>query len=154
MLNQKSMIKFFKENQDKTSKYTKIGPCRESKARKAAEGEIVVTVIKDIIETQNTAGPNDIVIQGRAGEMYIMTFEKFQARYVVDKPLTDVFQLYVPSGTCIAFEYLGEPFKFIAPWNEEMLVCYGDYLATTDDSIPKVYRIERSVFEDTYKKII
>ena len=43
---------------------------------------------------------------------------------------------------------------FMAPWNEEMIVHNGDFLATTDAFIPEVYRIERDAFFKTYQKLL
>lgn len=150
MFKQEDMIEYFKDNIEKANKYKKVGLVS---VRKAVDGEIVVTIIDNVVETENKAGSNHVVVRGPKGELYTMSMDKFKARYVVDKPVTNDFQDYTPSGTCIAFKYLGDSFKFIAPWSEEMLVCSGDYLATTEPSIPEVYRIEKSAFEKTYRKM-
>lgn len=148
---QKSMIDLFKKNVHLTNLYKKVGSVM---ARLAKVGEEIVTVIDGKVETKNTAKENDVVIKGLKGEEYIIGQEKFKARYTVNKPVSAEFSTYEPNGTCIAYEYQGENMVFMAPWNEEMIVHNGDFLATTDAFIPEVYRIERDAFFKTYQKLL
>jgi hypothetical protein len=148
---QKFMINLFKKNVHLTHLYKKVGSVM---ARLAKAGEEIVTAIDGKIETKNTAKENDVVIKGLKGEEYIIGHEKFKARYTVNKPVSDDFTTYEPNGTCIAYEYQGESMVFMAPWNEEMIVHNGDFLATTDAFIPEVYRIERDAFFKTYQKLL
>lgn len=57
----------------------------------------------------------------------------------------------VPKPTIDAFKYEGEPFKFIAPWGEEMICYEGDMLARTIGKKTDIYRIEKDAFSLTYK---
>ena len=58
---------------------------------------------------------------------------------------------YAPIGTVYAYAYFGKSFTFTAPWNEEMIVEPGDFIATTELGSNDVYRIQREVFEQTYR---
>lgn len=148
---QQSMIDLFKKNTHLTALYKKFGAVM---ARLAKVGEKIVTVIDGKVETQNTAKENDVIVKGLKGEEYIIGHEKFKARYAVINPVTDTFTSYEPNGTCIAYEYEGESIVFTAPWNEDMILNKGDFLATTDETVPEVYRIERSAFYQTYKRAV
>ncbi len=126
-------------------------------ARKGKAGEHVVTEIDGEKETEKTVKDGEVVIKGPKGEMYVVSTKKFNERYEVDKELTDTFQGYKAKGLIRAYEYEGESFKFIASWDEEMLCKAGDFLAAPvkspeDDHVEEVYRIERSVFDETYKE--
>ena len=128
------------------------------KARKGKVGEHVVTVIDGEEETKKTVVAGEVVIEGPKGECYVVSEKKFKERYEVDKDLTDSFQNYKTKGLIKAYEYKGPNFKFRASWDEEMLCKEGDYLATpvksaADNAVPEVYRIERSVFDITYKEL-
>ena len=68
--------------------------------------------------------------------------------------LTDAIAALLKEESVIAYEYEGESMVFTAPWNEDMIVNKGDFLATTDETIPEVYRIERSAFYQTYKRAV
>ena len=91
--------------------------------------------------------------------MYVVSSKKFNERYEVDKELTDEFQDYKAKGLIRAYEYEGATFMFTASWDEEMLCKSGDFLAAPvqspdDDHVEEVYRIERSVFDETYAEFI
>lgn len=148
---QLSMIHLFKNNNHLTSLYKKFGAVM---ARLAKTGEEIITVIDGIVETKNTAKENDVVVKGLKGEEYLIGHDKFKTRYTVNTPVTDTFAAYEPNGTCIAYEYTGASFVFRAPWDEDMIVNDGDFLATIDKSVPEVYRIERDAFFKTYKKVM
>ena len=127
-------------------------------ARKGKVGERVTTVIDGEEETQKTVGEDDVVVKGPKGEMYVISSKKFNERYEVDKELDTKFQSYKAKGLIRAFEYSGKSFKFVASWDEEMLCKEGDFLATPisdadDTKVPEVYRIERSVFDETYAEL-
>lgn len=151
-LSQADMKKKFEENKNKAEKYEKVGmfDCRAAKA-----GEEVVTIIGGEKETSNKAKTGDVVVKGPEGEEYILSQAKFEARYHQDgKKLTSEYQKFRTKGFILAYMYEGKSFKFIASWDEEMLVNDGDYLATPSLSFPidEVYRIEKKVFAKTYKK--
>jgi hypothetical protein len=127
-------------------------------ARNGKVGERIVTEIDGEEETQKTVGENDVVIKGPKGELYVVSVKKFNERYEVDKELTDEFQPYKATGLIRAYEYAGKPFKFVASWDEEMICNAGDFLASPlsnvdDEEIREVYRIEKSVFADTYAEV-
>lgn len=125
-------------------------------ARKGKTGEHIVTTIDGEDETQKTVKDGEVVIKGPKGEFYVVSEKKFKERYEVDKDLSDSFQKYKAKGLIRAYEYTGPTVKFIASWDEEMLCKEGDFLACPvadkdEDSAKEVYRIERSVFDETYK---
>lgn len=152
-LSQVDMKKKFEENKDKTEKYEKAGmfDCRAAK-----DGEEIVTVIDGEKETSNKAKSGDVVVKGPEGEEYILSNVKFEARYHQDdKKLTSEYQKFKTKGFILSYKYEGKSFKFMASWDEEMLVNDGDYLATPSLSFPvdEVYRIEKKVFAKTYKRV-
>jgi len=150
MKNQEQMIKLFLENVDKACTYKKQGLVQ---ARLAIPGEKIETILDGVIETTNIAKDNDVIVKGIKGEEYIVSSDKFKSRYIVVVPLSNLFFNYEPNGSCFAYEYVGESFSFMAAWNEPMIVNSGDYLATTDVSVPEVYRIEKEAFFLTYEKV-
>lgn len=126
-------------------------------ARKGVIGEKITTVIDGEEETKKTVKSSEVVVKGPKGELYVISDKKFKDRYEVDKELKDDFQNYKALGLIRAYEYKGEPFKFIASWDEEMLCKDGDFLASpvsgeADKDVTEVYRIERSIFDQTYKE--
>lgn len=149
MLNQNDMIDTFKENQFKSKLFEKFST---ADVRLAKEGEIVQTILDGEVETVNTAKSNDVVVRGTRGEEYVMDKDKFAKRYdLTNKTLSESYQTVKATGTCIAYQYQGEPMEFNASWNEKMIVKAGDWLATTDESVPEVYRIEKQAFAETYR---
>jgi hypothetical protein len=147
-LTQEQMISVFLENQQEIKKYNKQGSVL---ARKALTGEEIVTKINGIVETKNTAKENDVLLKGVKGEEYLMSDSKFEARYNVDKELSNQFQEYKATGSCFAYQYKGISMEFIAAWGELMRVEPGDYLAAPDSTYSEVYRIEKDAFIQTYK---
>lgn len=148
MLTQEDMIEIFSKSQAQL--YKKFGAVA---CRLAIVGESIITNIAGEQETQNTAKEADVVVRGALGEEYILSLEKFSSRYNIDKPVHSHYQLYEPCGTCLAFEYRGEPLQFMAAWGEAMIVQPNDFLATTSEDVPEVYRIERNAFFSTYKLV-
>lgn len=150
---QEDMISIMREAQPEL--YKKSGTFD---ARLGKPGEHIVTTIDGEDETKKTVKDGEIVIKGPKGEMYVVSEAKFRQRYEVDKEPTEDYQPYKAIGLIRAYEYAGEDFKFIASWDEEMICKPGDYLASpvkdADDSeYPEVYRIERSVFDETYSEV-
>ena len=150
VLTQEKMKTLFVKEENNHKSFKKSGTF---KARTAKVGEKITTTIDGEDETQKTASKDEVVIKGPKGELYIVSEKKFNDRYEVDKPLTSKFQSYKANGVITAYEYSGESFKFIASWDEEMICKSGDYLASPSKELPppEVYRIERSVFDETYK---
>lgn len=128
-------------------------------ARKGIVGEKITTTIDGEDETEVTVTADKVVIRGPRGEMYVVSTDKFKSRYEYDKELSDKFQSYKSKGLIRAFEYEGQSIYFIASWGEKMLCKDGDMLAVpiTDindfDDVPEMYRIEKSVFNKTYKEL-
>lgn len=150
---QKGMIALLKR--EDTKLYKKSGTF---KARKGKPGEHIVTVIDGEEETKKTVKDGEIVIKGPKGELYVVSESKFRTRYDVNRDPTDEWQSYKALGLIRAFEYEGVTFHFTASWDEDMLCKEGDFLAAPvkdadDKEYPEVYRIERSVFDDTYKEV-
>lgn len=149
ILTQENMIEKFYANQSKVKLYKKI---TKVKAKLAKEGDKLKTIINGEVETVNTAKKYDLLVEGIDGEQYFVNIEKFLDRYIVNEVFTQKFQKCQAKGHCYAYEFDGEDTIFIAPWNEEMIVKKGDFLATPDENVNEVYRIERNVFIKTYKE--
>jgi hypothetical protein len=123
--------------------------------RPAVAGEVIETVIDGVHETVNTAAAGDYVVHGVRGEFYIIKAETLAKRY--GEPVTaadrDGFRRYPAKGDFYAFCYEGEPFKFIAPWREEMIANPGDFIGTNVIGSNEYYRIEKSAFAATYGEV-
>jgi len=123
-------------------------------ARKAIEGEEIVTVIDGEEETRNTAKAGDVVVKGVKEEEYILEGENFSSRYE-GPDLTDEYQEgFKAVGKVQAYTYPGKPFKFTAAWGESMICNTGDVLCApykSDLSIDEVYRIEKEAFGESYE---
>ena len=120
------------------------------KGRKAKIGEKIDTIINGVKETANTAGENYWVLTGAKGEQYLLSETKLRERY---SPVTSTTgPLFEATGETYATQYRGTAFEFVAPWGESMLCEFGDFICTTAvDNLDDVYRIESSVFADTYR---
>lgn len=127
----------------KLKEYKKFGAVTVEKVKLPTK---VHTIIDGKIETVNTAKPGEYIVTGIAGETYVLTAEKLKSRYKKVKGNT-----YEAIGECYAIQYVGKPFKFKAPWGEDMLCENGDYICSTALDGSDVYRIEKEVFKKTYK---
>ena len=125
----------------KGAAYNKIAV--QKTAREAADGEIVSTVINEIVETTNIAKAGDMIITGLVGEEYIINGEKFHKLYNHISGNT-----YVTKKDSIKAVQVTEKIHFLAPWGSEMIALPGDYMAYRSDS--DAYRIEKGEFEKTY----
>lgn len=105
----------------------------------------VVTQIDGTEETRVHAKPGDWILTGPAGERYVLDDSKFHARY----RLRENSSYAEAIGSCRATS-LDEAFTFMAPWGTPMIFEPGDYLAC-GGAPSDLYRIERSVFEKTYR---
>ncbi len=130
-------------------------------ARKAKDGEVILTITKDGLETSNTASLGDYIVKNQtdAAEMYILTNKKFKARYKYLKRSKNGFSEYFPIGkihalemtpTLLAAQSWANEFYFEAPWGEKMVVKENDFLASPP-SLNEVYRIARKEFFETYE---
>ncbi len=123
--------------------------------RPAVPGEVVETVIDGQRETVNTAKAGDHVVRGAKGEHYIIAAETLAERYglPLSGPQADGYREYAAKGSAHAFRYEGEPFKFVAPWGEDMITNPGDYIATSELGTDQFYRIEKNAFAETYVEV-
>lgn len=105
-----------------------------------------VTTMLDGKETVNVANPGDIVMCGPRGEKYVVRMEKMGQLY--ERSKEDPYIVMVKPEKRMVAEYNGAAGEFIAPWGELMKINPGDYVVREDKG--KYYRIERSVFNETY----
>lgn len=123
-------------------------------ARKAVENEKIDTIINGEIETTNIAKKNDVVVKGIKNEEYIMSQEKFNTRYSGGN-IGEDFSTFKAKGKTWAMEYVGKPIEFVASWGEKMIINTGDFLCNPEkNKSGDLYRIEKSVFSQTYEKIV
>lgn len=151
----KDLIPYFRKSGKTYKKFRRVY------ARRAQEGEKIVTVTDDGVETVNTAKKGDFVVKNQtdAEEMYVMSDEKFNDRYRVLTEIEDGFAEYQPIGKIVAVELtpqvlselnLAAEFEFMAPWGEKMVAKQGDYLVCPSD-FNEIYRIARKEFFETYE---
>lgn len=143
--------------------------------RKGQKGEAIVTSIYGEVETKYTIDNDDTyVVMGKtnARECYCIQSHEFQENYITEEPVEPTiatiqnkgFQEYRSRRQILALEATSEDMEFfgsnkdgeahfVAPWGETTLVKEEDILATTFPLNDKkeVYRIERSIFEETYE---
>ncbi len=137
---------------------------RQVQARAAVDGEEIVTVTSDGVETRNTAAAGDMVVRNltEAAELYIISAKSFPRLYEHAQELGDGWSLYDPKGEILAIEVgqrlldeLGVAMDFLieAPWGSDEQVRLGDRLVSPLPDLDKVYRIAASEFEQTYKPV-
>ncbi len=130
-------------------------------ARKAIEGEIVVSITKSGEETTNRAGANDVVARNRtqAGEEYIINMDTFQDRYFVNEEPDELWRVFEPQGKVKALEVTQEVMAFLgvgslffieAPWQADQYCEENDYLVSPLPELKEVYRIGKAEFDETY----
>jgi hypothetical protein len=124
--------------------------------RPAVADEVVETVIDGERETVNIAKSGDYVVRGAQGEQYIIDSQTRAERYgaPVGTPQPDGYREYEARGSVHAFRYDGEPFKFVAPWGEDMIVNPGDYIGTPQIGSDHFYRIEKNAFAESYVEVL
>lgn len=139
------------------------------RARLAVEGEVIVTITGDGKETQNTAKAGDYVVENQTvvKEQYIVIGTIFKKRYELihsEKIASTAFFLpYKAVGKCVGIIYNGRvntenlstdpvEMKFMASWNEEMVLKPGDMLVAPLPATNEIYRIAAKEFEETYAK--
>lgn len=136
---------------------------RQIQARPAEEGEEIVTVTADGVETKNTAKPGDMVVRNLTGaqELYIIGAKSFPRLYEQVEELEDGWALYDPKGEVLAVEVtdqltgdlgVSEEFLIEAPWGSDERVRVGDFLVAPFPTLRKIYRIARTEFDQTYRR--
>lgn len=147
-MTQPEIIEHFKKLPYRT--YEKFGKFNFEVSQNIQE---VVTLIDGEVETTNIARIGDYIITGVSGEKYVLTLEKFVKNYEVEEfyhPELKGIAKVKPQPRFAAQWHIEEQLVFTAPWGEEMICNQGDYLVAAQD-FSEVYRIEKSVFEQTYK---
>ena len=136
---------------------------RQIHARVADDGEEIVTVTADGVETKNTAKPGDMVVKNLTGaqELYIIGAKSFPRLYDQIEELDDGWALYDPKGEVLAVEVtdqltgdlgVSEEFLIEAPWGSDERVRVGDFLVAPFPTLRKIYRIARTEFDQTYSR--
>ena len=132
-------------------------------AKPANEGEIIITMTADGMETSNVAKQGDMLVKNQtdAEEIYVVSAKSFEERYAkMEDPIFDNedFEEFKPIGKIYALNLdsqlltklkLPKSFYFEAPWEGNMICKENDYLASPPD-FSQVYRIARKEFFETY----
>jgi hypothetical protein len=145
----------------------RVGRARKTKpvdARPARAGEIVVTHIADEgKETQSKpAEAGDWVVRNRCpetgNEVYLVKAKTFGELYKgpfseLDRESWGEFRPEGPEMRYFTVTEADGPFRFIAPWGEDMVARVGD-VVVRDPKRPKdTYRIAAAAFKCTYEII-
>lgn len=130
--------------------------------RAAKNEETVLTIVSGKLETLKKSRPGDIIIRnieiGGSAETYVIDDQKFNERYDLTHETMNIDQVEWTvchaRGRAEAFCYLeADPVKFVAPWGEEMICYFEDFVARPIPGDPyDIYRIERATFDQTYEK--
>lgn len=135
------LVKIFSEG----NFYQKI--MREAFAREGIIGEIIKTIIDGEVETVNSVKTPSMIVTGIKGEQIILSNENFETKYqhiegnrYKTKP-DRILAVKIKSNV--------NNFEFLAPWNEKMIAHPGDYIVCR--SFNDIYRVEKEIFEKTYK---
>jgi hypothetical protein len=143
----------------------RVGTARKTKpvdARLARAGEIVVTHIAgEGKETQSKpAEAGDWVVRNRCpetgNEAYLVKAATFAERY--KGPFSEIdrngWREFRPEGPEMRFFTVTEadgPFRFTAPWGEDMVARVGDAIVRDPKKTKDTYRIAAAAFECTYE---
>jgi patatin-like phospholipase/acyl hydrolase len=130
------------------------------RARIAEEGEQVITVADDFVETSNVAHAGDYLVENQTSdkEQYIIRQQKFAERYTIRQTLPDGTMDCIPIGKVIAIQLTGELLKalglpphflFEASWGESQYARAGDFIVCNSD-YDDIYRISQKIFYETY----
>lgn len=140
-LSQEDMIKLFKRHLPESKVYVKKDSVL---ARIAKPNEVINTTITKEF---------DVVVKGSNDEEYVLNYELFKKLYLVDSPLTYVYSQYNSCVKCIALQYKNVMIAFADDTGETFFVKSGDYLASPDPKISKVYTLESRYFLENYELI-
>jgi len=135
-------------------------------ARAVEEDSMIVTIVDGEEETRKMGHIGDMLIQGADGERYTISITQFHRFYDHSHPEMGEpalheqgFRQYHPLGL-ISVHIVTEndittffPLKrFIARWDEPMVIHIGDTLAMPFPALDEVYRIARHSFEASYSR--
>lgn len=131
------------------AKYSKIPTL--IKARMNDKERILETYIDGELETTKSIVPGDMIITGPKNEEYSINQKKFFDLYVTVNPVEDLLinNEYISKPVIVQAVQCKTPFTFTAPWGEDMICKEGDYFVYRADN--DAYRIEKEVFDKTYK---
>ena len=124
-------------------------------ARQAAATESVTTTLASgKEETVNSANPGDFIVTNPSGERYVISAEKFAARYEA----TSEPGVYDAKGYCRAISNpFVQPIEIQASWGSPQQGDDDCLIADTCDATGKLsgepYLIERQAFKDTYAEV-
>lgn len=142
--------------------------------RPAKPGEVITTMVNGKEETRNTAQEGDFVVQANTKwkENYILSHARTSEAYDLSNPMeippgrpdasqltSDGFRCYRSRTRIKALKATDEllrrhcPFKrFMAKWGTPCVVQVDDMLAAqvTGDTVTEIYRIEKTVFRETF----
>ena len=144
VMSQEESLKYYNDLDSKEETYQKKK--LEFSVKKAEEQETVDTMIDGKKETTNKANAGDYILTGSKGERYVLTPEKFNDRYVMNKRTGKATTKQVKTRAKIA----KEPISIKASWGEKMIVEPGDAIVNNNGEI---YRIEKEAFKNTYEKV-
>lgn len=119
------------------------------KFRIAEKDEEIVTKLENgLEETKNIARKGDYIVTNPTGEgdKYVVSPEEFKKRYKIIGP-GEAKSIGIPQF----FVRIAENVKIEAPWGEIQFLEAGAVLNVSD--LNKIYGINRSEFEKTYKKL-
>ncbi len=125
------------------------------KARRAMPGEEIRTILKDgSEETVNVAREGDWVVTNPDEESYVVSGEKFFARYEA----TGNKGVYAAKGYCRAIPNpFKKPIEIMAPWGSPQRGDENCFIADTCDPDGnregKPYIIDGHAFRETYRKV-
>lgn len=108
-----------------------------------------IATMLDGKETVNKANPGDFVMCGPRGEKYVVRMEKMGQMYERSRDDPLVVLVKAEDKPRMVARYIGASGEFMSPWGELMKIKSGDYVVREDKN--KYYRIERSVFMETYE---
>lgn len=141
----------------------RVGSAQKSKpvdARAAKAGEIIVTTISGVKETESRpAETGDMVVRNRSpetgNEEFLVTEKEFAERYrgVGGTVGTAGWNEYRPISPEMDFFIVSEAegrFWFTAPWGKDMIAEAGDAIIQNPHNRSDTYRVAAKSFENTY----
>ena len=142
----KLYLKYLLKHGEKVEYFVKAIPVT---ARKAVEGEQIVTTVKDkdantFTETVNVAQKGDWIVTNVGGESYIVTNQNFHKLYGEDEKEGT----RIPISTPRKLIKIQHNVSFEAPWGETMNIKKGGYLNL--DNLNGIYGINPEEFKQTH----
>lgn len=121
----------------------------------ATKSDNLDTYIKEKLEVRKKVNPGDYILCGPKKELYTMTPEHIKKNYIFGDITTKYIprKCIIPSKQDIKTLYNKNTIEFIPSWggNELMKAEPGDTIILEKLNIDSGYRIEKSVFNKTFK---